>query len=326
MPAGSAALDANRYARCIETSRRVRWELERDVIRGRVLDPACGFLPDGLAQMGGFGFLGEAERRFISQIQARSYANLFGMAERFIGAKILESSRGHWLGDQTALEALVRFADEELKHQALFRRFEEMLAACMPAGYRFVPDPNTVAGVVLGRSSWSVLALSCLLELVSQAHYRQSLEPGLEPGAALDPLWQDLFLFHWKEASQHAILDELEWRREDARLDAEARDRAVGDLIVLIGAMDGVLRAQARADAGYFYRASGRPQAPGEEAKVAAGLLHAYRWQFILSGVQLPHFAAVVGGLVSAVQYGRLAAALAPLFDASAVPRVRVTA
>lgn len=322
MPASSLAADTHRYARCIETSRRVRWDIERDVIRGRRFDPARKFLPDGLAQMGGFGFLGADEQRLVSQVQARSYANLFGMAERFIGAKILESSRGYWLGDQTALEALVRFADEELKHQALFRRFEEMLAACMPAGYRFVADPNAVAGVVLGRSGWSVLALGCLLELVSQAHYRQSLEAD----AGLDPLWQDLFLFHWKEASQHAMVDELEWRREDARLDAAARDRAVGDLIVLIGALDGILRAQARADAGYFHRASGRPPAAGEEARVTAGLLHAYRWQFILSGVQLPHFAAVVGGLVSPAQYGRLAAALAPLFDASEVPQVRVTA
>jgi hypothetical protein len=31
-----------------------------------------------------------------------------------------------------------------------------------------------------------------------------------------------VFLFHWKEESQHAILDELEWQRENAKLTAEA--------------------------------------------------------------------------------------------------------
>jgi hypothetical protein len=30
------------------------------------------------------------------------------------------------------------------------------------------------------------------------------------------------------------------------------RDKAVGDLISLVGAVDGILQAQARADAGYF--------------------------------------------------------------------------
>ena len=65
----------------------------------------------------------------MSQIQGRTYANIFGLVERYIGAKVLEVSRDHWLGDQTALEALVRFTDEELKHQELFRRVESMVAA-----------------------------------------------------------------------------------------------------------------------------------------------------------------------------------------------------
>jgi hypothetical protein len=312
------AIDASRYARCIEASKRIRWEIDRDVIRGRRFDIGMKFLPDGLALTGGFEFLGRAEQRFISQIQGRSYANMFGLVERFIGAKILETSRAHWLGDQTALEALVRFADEELKHQALFRRLDAMMAACMPAGYRFVPEPNAVAGVVLGKSTWSVLALTCLIELFTQAHYRQSIEPD----AALDPLWKDVFLFHWKEESQHAILDELEWRREDAKLDAAARDRAVGDLIVLVGAVDGILQAQAGADAAYFAQACGRALGGGEQGRLEAGLLRAYRWQYILSGVQLPHFGALLAGMVDAAQHARIEEALAPLMaNASAAPR-----
>ena len=52
---------------------------------------------------------------------------MFGLVERFINAKMLELSREHWLGDQIALEAMVRFTDEELKHQELFRRIERMI-------------------------------------------------------------------------------------------------------------------------------------------------------------------------------------------------------
>ena len=59
------------------------------------------------------------ERRFVSQIQGRTYANIFGLVERFINAKVLELSHEHWFGDQVALEALVRFSDEELKHEQL---------------------------------------------------------------------------------------------------------------------------------------------------------------------------------------------------------------
>jgi len=316
------AIDTHRYARCIEASRRIRWEIDRDVIRGRAFDLGMKFMPDSLALIGGFDFLGRAEQRFVSQIQGRTYANMFGLVERFIGAKILDTSREHWLGDQTALEALVRFADEELKHQALFRKLDLMMAARMPAGYRFLSEPNAVAGAVLGRSTWSVLALTCLVELVTQAHYRQSIET--DP--ALDPLWKDVFLFHWREESQHAILDELEWRREDAKLDTTTRDHAVGDLIALVGAVDGILQVQARADAAYFAQACGRSVDEREQGRVEAGLLHAYRWQYILSGVQLPHFGAVLSDLVNAAQHRRIADALAPLFDAAAVPEVRAAA
>ncbi len=35
----------NRYARCIETSKRVRWDIDKDVIRGRNFDTAHKFLP-----------------------------------------------------------------------------------------------------------------------------------------------------------------------------------------------------------------------------------------------------------------------------------------
>lgn len=309
-----SSIDAKCYARCIEASRRVRWDIERDVVRGRTIDLSRNFLPDGLALAGVFNFLSGGEQRFISQIQGRTYANMLGLLERFISAKVLDLSRAHWLGDQTALEALVRFSDEELKHQALFRRLEAMMAAAMPAGYRFLPDPDAVAGVVLARSSWSVLALTCLIELVTLAHYRESIEP--DP--MLDALWRDVFLFHWKEESQHAILDELEWRREDALLDAAARERAVGDLIVLVGTVDGILQGQARADAAYFAQACGRSIDPREGARIGAGLLHAYRWQYILSGVQVAHFSALLSGMLDAVQYGRVAAALAPLFDGAA--------
>ena len=80
--------------------------------------------------------------------------------ERFINAKVLEISRDHWLQNQTALRALVRFSDEELKHQELFGRIEELIAKVMPAGYRATAGANAVAQFVLGKSTWSVLALT----------------------------------------------------------------------------------------------------------------------------------------------------------------------
>ena len=303
--------DAGRYAKCIEVSKRIRWDIDRDVIRGRKFDFSRKFLPDGISKVHQLDFLSADDRRLLSQIQGRTYANMFGLVERFIGAKILDVSRDHWLGDQTKLEALVRFTDEELKHQELFRRIERLAAESMPEGYCFLPQPNDVASVVLGKSTWAVLGLTCNIELFTQAHYRSSIEPD----ANLSELYKDVFLFHWKEESQHAILDELEWRRENANLSAVERDRAVDDLIELVAAVDGILQLQAGADVDYFLKVCERPFTIVEVERLRAGVLKAYRWQYIVSGVQDPRFMGILGDMITPEQSQRIGAALAPIVN-----------
>jgi len=301
--------DAERYARCVQRSKQVRWDIDKDIIRGRRFDAAHKFLPDGLSLADAFTTLSAGEKRFVSQIQGRTYANVFGLVERFIGAKVLELTGDHWLGDQVALEALVRFGDEELKHQALFRRIDAMVSDVLPQGYRFDIDPNAVARAVLGKSTWAVLGLTLDIELFTQVHYRQSIEPDTE----LSGLFKDVFLYHWKEESQHAILDELEWVRHDAALTAQERDRAVDEFIELVVAVDGILQAQAKADAGYFVRTCGRTVGETEARAIEATLLKAYRWQYIHSGAQLPQFGKVLSSLITASQGQRIQAALATL-------------
>jgi hypothetical protein len=184
-----------------------------------------------------------------------------------------------------------------------------MMAEAMPGGYVFVPQPNEVADAVLSRSTWAVLGLTLHIELFSQAHYRESIEPD----ADASELWKDIFMYHWREESQHAILDELEWRREDARVDAAQRDRAVDDLIALVGAVDGLLQLQAAADTDYFLRICGRPFEARHVEALRDTFLKAYRWQYILSGAQHEHFLAVLGELVTEAQMQRIGNALAPL-------------
>ena len=313
MPTPSTPLDIPRYARTIEVSKRIRWDIDRDVIRGRHFDLAHTFLPDGLSLADELAFLSPSEHRFLSQVQGRTYANMFGLVERFISAKMLDVSRDHWLGDQTALEAIVRLTDEELKHQELFRRIEQMVAADMPLGYCFDVSANDVATFVLGKSTWAVLALTCHIELFSQAHYRASIDAA----EGLSPLFKDVFLFHWKEESQHAVIDELEWAREDAKLASDAqRDAAVDDLIALVAGVDGILQAQARADAAYFLDVSGMAADGERAAQVHTTLLKAYRWQYIVSGTLEPRFQKALGSLVSDTQMARIQAALAPLSHA----------
>jgi hypothetical protein len=296
----------NAYARCITNSKKIRWDIDADVLRGRTLDTNLDFLPRALSLVDELPFLTDAERRFMSQVQGRTYANLFGVIECYINAKVLELTRDHWFGDQVALEALVRFSDEELKHRELFRRVDQLAAAVMPPGYKCVADGNAIASVVLGKSSWAVLALTCHIEIFTLVHYKKSIA-----SERLSPLWKDVFLHHWQEESQHAILDELEWKRVDARTSDAERDRGVTDLIDLVVAVDGVLQAQAQADSDYFIARGDFSEA--HEQAIRDTLLKAYRWQYIVSGVQEGQFMALLESMCTPAQLDRIGTALAPL-------------
>jgi hypothetical protein len=305
------ATSTHRYAKAIENSRRVHWEIE-DLVRGRRFDFTRKFLPDGLSLAKEMPITSAQDQRLMSQVQGRSYANLFGLVERFISAKMVDQSRDHWFGDQTAFEALVRFTDDELKHQELFRRIERALGAEMGPGYVFVPQPNEVAAAVLGKCTWAVMGLTAHIELFVSAHYRCSIDP--DP--ALDPLWKDVFLYHWKDEAQHVVLDELEWVREDAKLTPAQRDAAVDDLIALVGAVDGILQMQAAADADYFFALTPTLFTDDERERIHEGVLKAYRWQYIVSGVMEPRFQKTLFGMVSDTQRARIETALAPLLYA----------
>ena len=297
------------YAKCIEISKRARWDIDKDVIRGREFDFSKKFLPDGLSKADQLGFLNKNDQRFLSQIQGRTYANMFGLVERFIVAKILEITRNHWLGDQVALEALVRFCDEELKHQELFRRIEPMLGVGMSEGYRFLHQADAVAAAVLKKCTWAVLALILEIELFTQEHYRQSIEKDEK----LDPLYKDIFLFHMKEETTHALMDELEWPLEDEKLTPTERDRAIDELIELAAAVDGILQAQSKADVEFFSKASDSSFGKEDMERMKGSVLKAYRWQYIFSGTEHPRFRKALGDLITEAQGERINNALGML-------------
>ncbi|NNG45919.1 MAG: hypothetical protein HKM86_02235, partial [Deltaproteobacteria bacterium] len=140
----------------------------------------------------------------------------------------------------------------------------------------------------------------------TQEHYKKSIEPDDN----LSPLYKDVFLFHAKEESQHAVLDSFEWPREDQKLTPDERDRAVDEVIGLVGAVDGILQDQATADVEYFLKVSNRSFSGEERERLEAGVLKAYRWQYIFSGVEHPSFQELLGSLITEAQGQRLKEAL----------------
>ena len=303
--------NTSQYQRCLMNSKKVNWDIDKDVIRYRTLDANHKFLPDSLSLVHQLSFLNQQDQRFISQIQGRSYAYIFALVERFINAKIMEMSLDHALGDQTALQALTQFSMEELKHQELFRRIGSMADEVLPAGYAETASPNDVAAAVLQKSTWGVLALTCHIEIFTQVHYKQSIDSD----TTLSPLFKDVFKFHWLEESQHATLDELEWQRIHGACSEDEVAQGVDDLIDLVVAVDGILQSQADADTQYFLENCEASLEQEEMDTIKDTMLRAYRWQYIVSGVQVERFQSALVEKLSTAQMEKVLSALQPLIN-----------
>lgn len=300
-----------RFSHCIDTTDRVRWDIDADVIRGRNFDFSAKFLPDRLSRVHEIDFLSATEQRLMSQIQGRTYANMIALLEGFINDKVREISFRNE-SDSVAIKSLLQgFSEDEMKHQRLFRRVEAMIDYGMPTGYRFVPRANELTSIILSKSNWSVLAFNCHTELFTQAHYKQSTLCGDE----LSALYKDIFLYHWREESQHAIIDEIEWLREDVKLNAFERDCAVDDLIALFIALDGILQVQSESDVEYFTKIANRGIGAARRERLLSATLAAYRWQYIALGLRVPRFADVFTSLISPEQFRRFHGALRPLTE-----------
>lgn len=304
----TAPLKSEDYQQVIISSKKARWEIS-DVLKNKSFDMNSRFLPDGLTFTEELEFLSSEQKKLISQVQGRTYANMFGLVERFINAKVLEISQDHMLGDQFALEALVRFSDEELKHQELFRQVEQIISKQLPEGYSFNIDPNEVAGIVLSKSTWSVLALTLHIELFTQKHYKESIRDDNN----LSEDFKRILKFHWMEEAQHATLDELELRREHESLSENEIDQSIDDLIALVGAVNGICLAQAKADSEYFTGISGRSYTSQESERIQRCFERAYVYQYITSGIA--EFAGKLLDILGQEKFGKIFNAVEPLIE-----------
>jgi hypothetical protein len=309
MQSAKRATDTGRLGERSYASMRFRWEIDRDVVRGRAVDVTRKLLPDGLSLVGRLEFLDAGERRLMSQVQGWTYVRMLGLMERIIGAKIPDLAREHARTDRLASTHLPRLPDDERKHEELFARIDRLLGEAMPNGYRFVGQSDLATSFVSGKSTWAALALVCLIGLITQVHYRQTIEPDRE----LSDLYKDVLFFHWMEESQFAVVDELRWLRESTKLNAAERDAGLDQLIEILQGIDAILFFQAPEDAGYFARTCKRRFSPTEFERLERGMLDAYRWQYIRCGLEEPRFAELLSRTLNCAQVARMGRELGPV-------------
>ncbi|NUP09600.1 MAG: hypothetical protein HOW73_26440 [Polyangiaceae bacterium] len=279
------------YESCVKASERISWKVDDVLPVNAKLDFTRPFLPDqlagtrGLATLGGAPFLDDHARLRLNQIGGNAYLNLFGFVEEYILATMMKHAQAEVFGDPMNLRALLRFTDEELKHQALFNRYRDAFERDFQHRCGVLKNAVEVAGVIMSHSPAAVLLITLHIELMTQQHYVECVKD-----APMDPLFQSLLKHHWLEESQHARIDALELDKIARTLSSEKRDLAVDEYLGILDAFDGLLAEQAKLDIESLSTVLGRTFNEAEADAIRASQLAAYRKTFIWYGMTNPTF------------------------------------
>jgi P-aminobenzoate N-oxygenase AurF len=274
------------YASCVRNSEKVTWKLDDVMPEGTRLDFSRPFLPAALAGRGDLGFLSADEARKLNQITGNAYLNLFAFVEEYIIALAVQHAQAEMFGDHDAIRALVRFADEEVKHQAMFHRYCDAFSRDFGHPCDVLGSAAEVAGVILSKSPIAVMLVTLHLEIMTQAHYVECVKDDTR----IDPFFAKLLKFHWLEESQHARIDALELDKLLATATPAAIAKSFDEYLGLIDAFDGLLKSQSEMDARAIATACGRSFSAEESAKIMAAQHKGYRHTFLVYGMTNPTF------------------------------------
>jgi hypothetical protein len=272
------------YKSCIESSEKISWKLDEVFPEGTRLDFARPFLPEALAPTKSLSFLSVDERRALNQIAGNAYLNLFAFLEEYILATVLKHSYAEMFGDHVAIRALVRFADEEVKHQQLFTRYRKAFDRDFGHPCGVLESAVQVAGVVLSKSPIAILLLTLHIEHMTQQHYTECVRDD----TSIDPLFAKLLKQHWLEESQHAKIDALELAKLVRDASAEQIKKGFEEYLELGGAVAGLLVEQAGLDVTSLEKKTGRTFTVDEKKAIEAQQLSGYKRTFLYYGMTNP--------------------------------------
>jgi hypothetical protein len=115
----------------------------------------------------------------------------------------------------------------------------------------------------------------------------------------LDRLFRDILRFHWIDESRHARLDSLLIDEIAAASSTEEREQAVDELLELGGAVDGLLTQQVELDIEALEHRTGRTFNQAEKSEIRSAQQRAYRWTFLVSGLEHPKFTQIIAELTT---------------------------
>lgn len=288
----------------VQSSERSPWGVDDVMPPGTRLDFSQAFLPDILAAKVDPEICSGQERILLNQIGAHSYLHLFSFVEEYIIGWGAASAADELGRDKSAMRALLRLTDDELKHQELFARY--MVAFDDGFGHpcELVDEAEATSKWILSKHPLAVLLLTLQLEVVTQAHYVGCVKDD----ADLDPFFSSLLKHHWIDESQHVRTDMLQLRRlaSNGGHDLEV---AGADFDALLGGLAGMLRKQALLDIDAYAGAVGSDVSDTHRKSLLEARENALVRSFIDAGLAHPSFVRTVEDLFPDLALRQAAAA-----------------
>ena len=282
------------YQDCLDNSKKVSW-VEDDVLADKNFDFSKRFLPNRLTGVDEIGCLNDNEKLQLNQIMGNGYCHIFAFVEEFIIPAVTEEAMKDVYGDEVRARSLLRFAEEELKHQELFRRSVDLFGQGFGSECGLIPGREEVAKIVRSKSKLTVMILTAIIEWFTQLHYIEHVRDDSD----LDGLFRDLLRFHWMEEAQHAKLDTLLIGEVAEQLTLEERETAIDEVIELGGAIDGLLAQQIGLNIEALEKVAGRTFTAAEKEEITTKTQRAWRWTFLVSGLQHPNIVKAIGELTT---------------------------
>jgi hypothetical protein len=235
------------YDSIVAASEKVAWSVDA-IFRDRHFDASKPIVPASWVGTQALAFLTDQDQLTLNHCRAFSYAHLNGNYEEFIPLHLTGIVQQDWHDDRAHLRALLRFGDEEMKHQQLFRRTETVLEhSCGHAFGRYFDDDKTrvtaFTNAVLEYPSLPRFLLLLAFEFGTRRHYVESVrDHTAERG---DPLYVDVLQAHWLEEAQHVKSDMLEVAQLARELSPEALREAFDQVVGIGGLVDATFVGQA---------------------------------------------------------------------------------
>jgi hypothetical protein len=294
------------YRKVLEASERVAWKVDEVFPKGIKLDFSRPFMPKAMFMSDSLGFLSADEKLKLNQIFGNAYRYLFYFVEAYIIDMAMRHAQSELYGDDNNLRAMLRFAEEEVKHQQMFQRFGEMFDPSFGTKCEVVESPQAVAAVILSKSPMAVTLVTLHLELITQAHYVDCMRENGD----MEPLFQSLFKHHWLEEAQHAKLDVLELAKLRRDSTPDQVQQTVDDYFAIAGAFAGLLAQQGKLDVVSLERAVGRTFSDEDRSTIEKAQTRGYQRAFLWSGVTntsfleflAEHFPAALPGAAKAAE------------------------